>query len=126
MWRDIQRFCVFSSQSKASNPSANRFFSDDDQEWVVWFMMPSRYTLDTLPTPSDSRIRLREAPAHTAAVLSFSGRVRPQTFEARAAELSAALEGAGLTPTGPPTLAQYSDPRAPGPLRHNEIHIPLQ
>ena len=98
----------------------------DEQEWVVWFMMPGRYTLDTLPAPRDSRIRLREAPAHKAAVLTFSGRVRPQTFEERAAELAAALEGAGLTPAGPPTLAQYSPPRVPGPLRHNEVHIPLQ
>ena len=94
-------------------------------EWVVWFVMPSRYALDTLPAPEDPRIRLREEPAHRAAVLPFRGRVRAGTFEARAAELLETVAAAGLSPVGEPTLAQYSDPRVPGFLRHNEVMVRL-
>lgn len=42
--------------------------------YIVAFVMPSEFTLDTLPTPSDPRITVHEVPAHVAAVKSFTGR----------------------------------------------------
>ena len=40
-------------------------------EWVIRFYMPSEYTLDTLPTPGDERVRLVNVPAERVAVLGF-------------------------------------------------------
>ncbi|MFT4978001.1 MAG: hypothetical protein ACI8S6_003909 [Myxococcota bacterium] len=95
-------------------------------QWVVWFMMPSRYTLQTLPEPADDRIRLREQPAHRAAVLAFRGKIREGTFDQRAAELREALVAAGLEAgAGEPTYAQYSPPMLPGFLRRNEVIVRL-
>ena len=37
------------------------------------FMMPAEYALKDLPQPEDQRVSFREAPAHTAAVIKFSG-----------------------------------------------------
>lgn len=38
----------------------------------VTFSMPSKYTLETLPKPNNSAVKLREVPAHRVAVLRFS------------------------------------------------------
>ncbi len=44
-----------------------------DGSYVYGFVMESRYTMDTLPMPIDERIRIREVPARTMAVRSFTG-----------------------------------------------------
>lgn len=38
----------------------------------VTFSMPSKYTLDTLPKPNNSAVKLREVPAHRVAVTRFT------------------------------------------------------
>ncbi len=38
----------------------------------VTFSMPSKYTLETLPKPNNSAVKLREIPSHRVAVLRFS------------------------------------------------------
>ncbi len=38
----------------------------------VTFSMPSKYTLETLPKPNNSAVKLREVPAHRVAVTRFS------------------------------------------------------
>ena len=35
----------------------------------VSFVMPRKYTLATIPAPKDSRVKLREVPAHVAAAV---------------------------------------------------------
>ena len=42
--------------------------------WVVSFMMPSAYTPDTIPKPTDPRVAIREIPAHRMAAIRYSGR----------------------------------------------------
>ena len=41
--------------------------------WRIAFMMPSAYTMETLPTPDDNRIVLREEKEKTVAVIRYSG-----------------------------------------------------
>lgn len=40
---------------------------------VMTFYMPSKYTIESLPEPSDSRIRITQAAARKYAVVKFSG-----------------------------------------------------
>jgi hypothetical protein len=42
-------------------------------DWVVRFTMPSSYSLQTLPEPNDSKIRLRVTLPARFAVIRFSG-----------------------------------------------------
>ena len=42
-------------------------------QWRVRFVMPSQYTLDTLPKPNNPAVTLREVPASNYAVIRFSG-----------------------------------------------------
>ena len=37
----------------------------------VSFVMPSKYTLDTLPKPKDSDVKLEEVPSQTFGVISW-------------------------------------------------------
>ena len=45
----------------------------DNHRWRIAFIMPSAYTMDTLPTPDDDRIALREEKEKTVAVIRYSG-----------------------------------------------------
>ena len=98
----------------------------DDDAWSMWFVMPSRFTTETLPPVNDERIRIVEVPAQRLAALTFSGRMDTADFSEQAERLRKALEEAGLQADGEPTLAVYSGPLTPGPFRRNEVLIAVQ
>ncbi|MEC7947905.1 MAG: heme-binding protein [Myxococcota bacterium] len=97
-----------------------------DDAWRMWFVLPSRYTRETLPPPSDDRIRIVEQPAERIAVLRRRGRMDKADFSGEAARLEDAARAAGLIPTGPATLAVYNGPLTPGPFRRNEVLLPVE
>jgi len=39
----------------------------------VSFVMPSKYTMDTLPVPKNTDLELKEVPGHSVAALTFFG-----------------------------------------------------
>ena len=45
--------------------------SDGSETFVLSFVMPSGYSLESLPVPLDPRVRLREEPAKLMAVRSY-------------------------------------------------------
>ena len=58
-----------------------------DGSHIYAFVMEGRYTMDTLPEPIDERIRIREVPARTMAVRSFTGRWTNGNYERHESEL---------------------------------------
>jgi len=90
-------------------------------QWTVQFMMPSAYTLETLPRPNDPDIRFRVEPARDMAVLSFSGVARDRNYREKAAELRQWLAAHGMTARGEVVLAQYDPPWTIWFLRRNEV-----
>lgn len=94
--------------------------------YVVQFMMPSEYTLDTLPEPTDSRVTLRELPARTFAVLRYSGTWSHANYREHLAKLRDAMQREGLAPKGEPVWARYDPPFKPWFLRTNEILIEVE
>jgi hypothetical protein len=91
----------------------------------VGFVMPAMYTLDTLPTPEDSRIRIREVPAELAAARSFTGRWSERIYTDQLAALTSGVAQAGLAITGKPRFARFDPPWTPWFLRHNEVVVPV-
>jgi len=91
--------------------------------WNVRFVMPSKYTLATLPRPNDSRVRIIEVPARTVAVISFSGRWTLANFSEHTVRLERFLAEAGITSVSEPVVARYNMPLTPWFLRTNEIQI---
>nr|NLI50724.1 heme-binding protein [Propionibacterium sp.] len=92
---------------------------------IVAFVMPAEFTRDTLPVPTDPRIRIREVPAQTAAVRAFTGRWTERTYADELARLRGAVEAAGLAVAGPPRFARFDPPWTPWFLRHNEVVLPV-
>jgi hypothetical protein len=92
---------------------------------VVAFVMPAEFTVDTLPTPTDPRIRVREIPTQLAAARSFTGRWSEEIYSEQLSELRHAASQAGLETVGQPRFARFNPPWTPWFLRHNEVVQPV-
>jgi len=97
----------------------------DEGRWVIQFMMPSAYTLETLPEPLDTAISFRVVPARRVAAHRYSGTWSVTRYEEHLARLRAALAADGLTAAGEPVWARYDPPFMPWFLRTNEILVEL-
>ena len=97
-----------------------------DGKWRITFMMPSAYTLETLPEPLDDRITLRTDPGGLMAAVRYSGTWSRQRYEDRKALLLDWIRLQGLRVTGEPVWARYDPPFMPWFLRRNEVLIPVE
>ena len=94
--------------------------------WTVSFMMPSEYTMETLPRPNDPAITLRQVPSYRAAVIRYSGRWSEARYRDHLEKLRDWLDREGLQTVGDPVWARYNAPFVPWFLRRNEIIIRLR
>lgn len=94
-----------------------------DGAWTVRFIMPAKYTLETLPKPANTDVRLVTVPETRRAAIRFSGYATDASIAEQEALLIAWLQSRRLKPMGSPTYAYYNDPFIPGPLRRNEVMI---
>jgi hypothetical protein len=99
--------------------------SAEGGSFEVTFTMPSSYSLDTLPRPSDARVELRALPAERVAVLRYSGLTSAEIVAERAETLRALLRARGETPTGEPVSARYDPPSTLPWIRRNEVWLHL-
>ncbi|AWW75285.1 hypothetical protein CD351_12680 [Erythrobacter sp. KY5] len=91
-------------------------------EWRMRFVMPSRFTMETLPTPP-SDIALTKVPARRVAAVRFNGNGSNADLAKMKAKLAAWVEDQNLTPVGDFEYAFYDAPMVPGPMRRNEVLI---
>ncbi len=106
-------------------PVAQTPATDAQDRYRIHFVMPARYTRETLPVPTDPRITIRELPTRLVAARRYSGFWSEKSYRAQEAALLEALEAAGLEPTGPPSYARYNSPFSLWFLRRNEVLIPV-
>ncbi len=99
---------------------------ESQDKWRITFLMPSKYTLETLPKPLDRRINLVEEPGYLMAVIRYSGTWRQKRYEHNKALLQAEIEKRGLKPVGEPVWARYDPPFMPWFMRRNEVLIRVQ
>jgi hypothetical protein len=97
----------------------------EGEKWAVSFMMPSSYTMETLPTPDDASITLRQVPARRMAAVRYSGFWSEANYRENLKELQEWIRTQGLTAVGEPVWARYDPPWTLWFLRRNEILIPL-
>ena len=91
--------------------------------WQVSFVMPSKYTLDTIPLPNNKQIMLRKVPARKVAVLEFSGFANEKYTANRTQELLKWMDKNNLISTGSIELSRYDPPWTLPFLRRNEIIV---
>jgi SOUL heme-binding protein len=95
-------------------------------KWRMHFVMPSKYTLETLPVPNNAEVKLREVPAKKFAVVRFSGFAGEQKVAKKTEELLAWLQTKQIEPAGVPELARYNAPWTLPFLRRNEVMVEYQ
>jgi DNA gyrase inhibitor GyrI len=94
--------------------------------YTVAFVMPSSYTLETLPKPNNPDVTVRVVPPKKYAALRFRG-YAPEGKVARKMEgMLALLKQDNITPVGSPSVAQYNPPWTPPFMRRNEILVEVQ
>jgi hypothetical protein len=96
-----------------------------ENSWTVRFIMPKSWTMQTLPAPSDPRVKLEPLPARRFLVLTFSGLARDDAIMRRTAELREYAASQKLATVGEPVLAFYNPPWTLPMLRRNEIMLEL-
>lgn len=92
-------------------------------QYAIQFMMPSEYDRESLPTPNDPRIRIREVEERTLAAIRYSGRWSEKRYETHLDTLLQTLADAGYQPVGEPQWARYDPPFKPWFMRRNEILV---
>ncbi len=94
-----------------------------DGSVTMRFFMPAEWTRDTLPEPTDARIRIVDVPGETLAVLRFSGLGREDAVELETTRLLATLGALGYEPLGEPITLYYDPPWTLPFLRRNEVAV---
>ncbi|CAM6118123.1 unnamed protein product [Calypogeia fissa] len=98
---------------------------------TMQFILPSKYTMETMPKPINERVKLRKIPKRTVAAITFSGVANKSPIRARGTEHTAScgsLKGLTDNPLGlmlrqrrstknPSGCAQY--PQTPACRQHN-------
>lgn len=95
------------------------------EKWAVSFMMPTSFTLETLPIPEDPSISLVQVEARRTAAIRYSGRWTQAGFERNRRKLEAWMARRGLSASADPIWARYNPPITPWFLRRNEVLIPV-
>lgn len=93
---------------------------------IISFIMPSEYSMETLPRPNNPDVTLVEVPAKRFAVIQFSGNVSHEKAKEKKQSLLAMLERDRRVVTGQPMLAQYDPPWTPPLMRRNEVLVELK
>jgi hypothetical protein len=96
-----------------------------DNLWTVRFIMPKRWSLDTLPQPEDPRVHLVPVAEKRMLVIRFSGFATEAQIAAKTDELRQYAVAHGLRTQGEPVLAFYNPPWTLPFFRRNEIMLEL-
>lgn len=97
-----------------------------EQTGLMAFVMPAGSSLEAMPAPMDTCVRMREVGEELVAAARFTGRWSSDGFARRAQELVEQVQAAGLTPIGPVRYARYDPPWTPWFMRRNEVLVPVR
>jgi hypothetical protein len=92
----------------------------------ITFMMPEKYTLNTLPEPDDDRIRFKQVPEKKYAAIRFTWYPTEARVERKKEELAKAIQLSGYIRIGEPIYAAYNDPYSFPLLQRHEILIEIE
>ena len=94
--------------------------------YVFSFVMPSKYTMETLPSPADPRVKLRQVKSRLLAALTYSGTWSEKRYRQNEAALLEVVINAGFVTVGEPIFARYNSPFTLWFLRKNEVLVEVK
>ena len=95
----------------------------EGNSWQVRFVMPTGYTMATLPKPNDPAVKLRDIGAKRFAVISFSGLTGEESLKRHTDQLTEFVRAKRLQAASAPIFAFYNPPWTLPFLRRNEVMI---
>jgi effector-binding domain-containing protein len=93
---------------------------------VVSFFMPRSYSLESLPTPNDSRVTIVEIPKKKFAVMSYSWYNSDKRIASMQEKLLSALARDKVSVEGSVAYAGYNAPGTPPWMIRNEVLVELK
>ena len=95
-------------------------------QWVFSFVMPSEYTIATLPKPINPLVTIRELPAQKRAAITFSGFYNDAKVLEKTKALEEWIKSKQWQAIGSPQFARYNPPWSIPFMRRNEILITVR
>ncbi len=89
------------------------------------FSLPSTYTKDTVPVPTNPSVKIEVQPKKTMAVLRFGGHTPEKRVQKYIQDLLTIVRDNKITMNGEPVLMRYNSPFTPGFLRRNEVAVEI-
>lgn len=97
--------------------------SKSEQMGLMQFFLPSQYTIQTAPKPTNSRVEIVSVEGGYYAVASYRGRASDQNFARAKAELLGQLANDDYPILGEVIRATYNGPFTPPFMRRNEAMV---
>jgi hypothetical protein len=98
---------------------------DDAQTRKISFVLPSEYTMETLPKPNNASVTLIAVPSRRVAALQFNWYATERRAATKQTLLEERISKDELIITGVAEVAQYNPPFSMPLIRRNEIIIPV-
>ena len=98
----------------------------NEHAWLISFVMPSEYSLDNLPRPNNTSIKIIAKNSETYAVIIFSGLVRESSFNEKIDLLNKYIIKNNYELDGNVQIARYDPPWTLPFLRRNELLIKIK
>lgn len=105
--------------------TAPALMHDVEDGRAMVFVLPSRYTAESAPAPSDQGIAMETLASTTYATVRFSGLLSDERVAEKTEALLEWMERTGVTRLGDPLVAGYDPPFTLPALRRNEVWIPI-
>ena len=100
--------------------------AETEEGWRIAFMLPSKFSMETAPLPTDERINLRPVASQLMAVVRYSGRWTERNYEKHKEKLLEGIEAAAIESIGVFESAAYDAPYVLPFLRRNEVMIEVK
>ena len=97
-----------------------------DGNYIVAFIMPSEFRLNTLPQPKNDAVQFSSLPSHTMAVIRYSGYFHGHKIKKAKFRLKTWLEKEGIETNGDFIVAGYNPPWVPWFLTRNEVMVEIK
>ena len=95
------------------------------RSWRVSFVMPSKYSMESLPEPNNDRVRLKKILSKKFIVIKFSGTNSNKNLAEHEKQLMSYLEDKKFKIIGSPKYAFYSPPWTLPFMRRNEVMLEI-
>ncbi|MBC7085903.1 MAG: heme-binding protein [Methanomethylovorans sp.] len=97
-----------------------------DNSFLMSFVLPTGFSIDNVPLPSDDGIAIQESAPRKVAVIRFSGYLDRDKYLQKLQKLIEILKDKNITPKGDAFVMQYDPPWVPPMLRFNEVAIEVE